>query len=63
MSRVYYVGAFSFPEGDAAAARVLNIGKALRETGFEVIYGGWEKEARLEDKDTDGNSYYQGFRY
>jgi len=63
MSRFYYIGAFSFPEGDAGAARVLNIGKALRHTGFDVIFGGWQKEGLPGDRRSDGSSYYQGFQY
>lgn len=59
---VYYVGAFQFPDGDAAAARVLGIGKALREVGAAVIFGGWERFGRLEDQ-TSGHHEYQGFRY
>lgn len=60
---ILYTGAFRFPTGDAAAPRVLNNAKILRELGFEVAFisfGGIPQES---DKGRDGNYYYQGFRY
>ncbi len=60
---VLYVGSFRFPEGDAAAARVLGIGKTLRDLGYEVIFGGGEPRGRTEDQGSDGTYEYQGFRY
>ncbi len=63
MNKIYYVGAFSFPEGDAGAARVLNVGKALRELNYEVVFGGWQEESPEAERRADGSSFYQGFRY
>jgi glycosyltransferase involved in cell wall biosynthesis len=63
MSSVIYTGAFRFPEGDAAAARVLGIGKALRESGLKVVFAGWEEHERREDLQEDGTHSYQGFPY
>jgi len=60
---VIITGAFRFPEGDAAAARVLGIGKALRQLGYEVQFAGWETRGRSEDAELDGVYVYQGFRY
>jgi len=61
--RVIYVGTFRFPEEDAAAARVLGIGKALRDLGCEVVFGGGEERERPEDLQADGAFRYQGFSY
>lgn len=36
--KILYTGAFRFPTGDAAAARVLNIARLLRELGHEVEF-------------------------
>jgi glycosyltransferase involved in cell wall biosynthesis len=60
---VAFVGTFRFPEGDAAAARVLGIGKALRDYGYEVVFAGGEEHGRPEDRLPDGGFAYQGFRY
>ncbi len=43
--RIAYVGMFEFPEGDAGAARVLGVGRALHECGHSVIFLGIEKTA------------------
>src|ERR1051326_4133382 len=50
---ILYTGSFLFPEGDAAAARVLGIAKALRESGHEVILAGGEEQL--------GNYSFAGF--
>jgi glycosyltransferase involved in cell wall biosynthesis len=60
---VYYVGGFRFPDGDAAAARVLGTGKAVRAAGARVIFGGWEKAGRPQDRQSDGSFEFDGFRY
>ena len=60
---ILYTGAFRFPIGDAAAPRVLNNAKILRELGYDVVFIGFGGEARDEDKQSDGQYYYQGFRY
>ena len=62
-SLVIYTGSFRFPIGDAGAARVLGIGKALRTAGFEVVFGGGEAEGRPEDRNEFGGYRYQGFAY
>ncbi len=61
--RVIITGAFRFPEGDAAAARVLGIGKAIRDLGKKVVFAGWEANGQAADRDEDGFCSYQGFRY
>lgn len=62
-SKVLYVGAFRFPEGDAAASRVLMIGKALKERAVDSVYLSWGSFARIEDRDYEGRFHYQGFQY
>lgn len=61
--RILYTGAFRFPDGDAAAARVLGIGKMLRASGYEVEFLGWEPQGRPTDLEADGLYRYQGFLY
>jgi len=61
--RVVILGAFRFPEGDAAAARVLGIGKTLRQIGYDVDFAGWEERGRAQDKCGGERFSYQGFRY
>jgi glycosyltransferase involved in cell wall biosynthesis len=60
---IIYTGSFRFPTGDAAAARVLGIGKSLRELGYEVVFGGGEAEGRVEDRVEPAGYCYQGFAY
>ena len=40
--KILYTGSFLFPEGDAAAARLLGIAKTLRDQGYEVVMAGGE---------------------
>lgn len=63
MKTIIYTGAFRFPNGDAAAPRVLNNAKILRELGYKVIFVSFGGVSRIKDKNIDGNYYYQGFRY
>lgn len=60
---VLYIGNFLFPEEGAAAKRVLNIGRALRLSDYEVIYAGNNVNNRKEDKDIDNIYRYDGFEY
>lgn len=61
--RIIITGAFRFPEGDAASARVVGTAKALRKAGFAVEFAGWEDQERPEDKQPEGGYSYQGFKY
>jgi glycosyltransferase involved in cell wall biosynthesis len=65
--KIAYVGTFYFPEGDAGAARVLGIARALRENGHSVVFLGIEKTPtdRIIGKNTRNGivSGYQGFKY
>lgn len=48
--RVLYVGPFSFPNGGAAARRILGNAKSLRDAGYEVIIGSGQMPAgKVED--------------
>ena len=60
---ILYTGAFRFPLFDAAAPRVLNNAKILRDLGYDVVFISFGGDARDEDKQSDGQYYYQGFRY
>lgn len=62
-SLIIYIGSFRFPNGDAAAARVLGIGKTLRELGYDVVFGGGEAEGRPDDRVDSAGYCYQGFPY
>jgi len=62
-STIIYTGSFRFPTGDAGAARVLGIGKALRTLGHEVVFGGGETDGRPEDQIESATYRYQGFTY
>ena len=61
--RVIYLGSFRFPNFDAAAARVLNIARALRELGHDVSFISWGGEYRKEDLCEDGVYRYDSFPY
>lgn len=60
--RFLYVGAFRLPNLDAAAPRVITIGKMLRDSGHEVKYISWGGEY---DKNSmsQGKYYVDGFEY
>ncbi len=61
--RIIYVGSFRFPNGDAAAARVLNVARALRLAGHSVSFISWGGEEREQDMGTDGVFRVDGFKY
>ena len=61
--RILYIGAFRLPNYDAAAARVLNIARALRACGHDISFISWGGEMRLEDKLEDSRYYVDGFPY
>lgn len=63
MQRIIITGAFRFPDKDAAAARVLGLGKALRVANYVVEFAGWEDTGRAEDLQRDGSYRYDGFSY
>lgn len=61
--KVCYLGKFRLPNGDAAAARVLNVARALREAGHDVSFISWGGVQRDEDCCDDGLWRVDGFSY
>ena len=62
--KILYTGSFLFPEGDAAAARVLGIARALRDNGYDVIMAGGESHGPQNGhaSGSDSRTYsYDGF--
>lgn len=62
MIRFLYIGPFRFPEGDAAASRVLNNARILRDLGHSVQILSFGGQYRTEDRIPSGY-YYDGMRY
>lgn len=60
--KIIYIGAFRFPTYDAAAARVLNIGRTLRMSGHDVTFIAWGGKYDHNVSDHEGD-IYDGFRY
>lgn len=61
--RFLYLGSFRLPNGDAAAARVLNVARALRLAGHEVSFVSWGGNEQWEDTGTGKECEVDGFPY
>lgn len=61
--KILYLGAFRFPFHDAAAARVLNNAKAMKECGHKVSFYSWGGEYHDEHLCSDGKYRVEGFEY
>lgn len=61
--RIVYCGSFRLPNFDAAAARVLNIARALRLAGHDVFFVSWGGEMREENRNYSGSYSIDGFPY
>ena len=61
--RIVYIGTFRFPNHDAAAARVLNVARAMRLSGHEVSFISWGGVMRKGDHCQDGKYRIDGFEY
>lgn len=61
--KIIYLGSFRLPNFDAAAARVLNVARALRLAGHEVRFISWGGEERECDLCPDGKYRVDGFEY
>jgi glycosyltransferase involved in cell wall biosynthesis len=61
--KIIYIGAFRLPNHDAAAVRVLNNAKAMRECGYEVTFISWGGKYRDTDLCSDGKYRVDGFEY
>jgi glycosyltransferase involved in cell wall biosynthesis len=55
--KVAYVGSFSFPNGGAAARRILGNAKSLREAGYNVIIG----SGQMRNQTQSDINYFDGF--
>lgn len=63
MPRILYVGRFEFAGADPAAIRVLAVGKALRDAGYDVEYASYTLVLNPQERAADGRYYYQGMPY
>lgn len=61
--RIIYLGSFRLPNGDAAAARVLNVARALRLSGHEISFISWGGLERDETRSVDRVCRVDGFPY
>ena len=61
--RILYLGPFLFPDGNAAAARVLGIGRCLRDLNYAVEFCGYEKPETVAQYRCPGGYEYRGFRF
>lgn len=60
---VLYIGRFLFPDSNAAANRVMGVGKILAELGYDVVFAGCNESCREIDLCDDGLYRYKGFVY
>lgn len=60
---ILYVGAFRFPNRDAAGARVLNNAKIFRALGHNVQFLSWGGNYKESDILADGSYAHDGFPY
>jgi glycosyltransferase involved in cell wall biosynthesis len=61
--KIFYVGDFLFPDGDAGAHRVYAIGKALSDAGYEVVFLGAERTGRPQDISVGDGFRFEDFSY
>lgn len=61
--RILYIGSFRLPNFDAAAARVLNVGKSLRQADHQVSYISWGGKQQKDNCDDNGIYRVDGFTY
>lgn len=61
--RIIYLGSFRLPNGDAAAARVLNVARTLRLAGHEISFISWGGLEGDETRSEDGVCKVDGFPF
>lgn len=61
-TKVIYVGPYAFPNGGAAARRILGNALSLRDAGCEVLIGTGELAEGAKEQDYPVESEYEGFR-
>lgn len=59
---IIYIGGFELPDKDAASHRVLNIGKAFRDCGYDVVYISESRELEVETPIEITYDLVQGFK-
>ncbi len=58
---IIYIGGFELPDKNAAAHRVLNNGKILKELGYKVVFIGVDRELPYDNKIFNTRKEIQGF--
>lgn len=58
---IFYIGTFKMPDLNAAATRVLGIGKCLNELGYKVVFQGNQIDS--DHPENVCTYYYNGFTY
>lgn len=61
--RVLYIGGFCMPDGNAAAQRVLGVGKLLRACKFEVRFCGLERNIKVSKEGSIEGFAYKNYPY
>ncbi len=62
-NKIYIIGNFSFPRGNASGSRVLSNGYLLRELGYEVEFIGLDNKLNSNSNILDTKQVYDGFIY
>ncbi|MDA9986291.1 glycosyltransferase [bacterium] len=63
MGKVFYIGNFDFPKGNAPGIRVLNNGYLLRNLGYQVHYIGLSSSVTSQNLSELNFQSYDGFSY
>lgn len=60
--RIIYVGPYSFPNGGAAARRILGNALSLRDAGYEVLISSGQMAEGMREQKSPLEGEYEGFR-
>lgn len=63
MKKALYIGGFCMPDGNAAAQRVLSVGKLLQECGFKVRFSGLKRNITEPEEGGIENFEYKNYPY
>lgn len=61
--KVFYIGNFAFPKGNAAGIRVLNNGYLLRKLGYDVSFIGHNNSKKISSNTDNSFENYDGFEF
>ncbi|HIP01979.1 MAG TPA: glycosyltransferase [Campylobacterales bacterium] len=61
-TKVVYVGPYAFPNGGAAARRILGNALSLRDAGYEVLISSGQMAEGVEEQKSPVENVYEGFR-